>query len=59
MPGAAVYVGASDGSIHAVDPAWGKERWRYTGQHPFLSSPTVVDGTAFCGDANGTLFAFG
>jgi len=49
----AVYVGARDGWIYAIDAATGKERWRYDHKISWINtSPAVVDGVVYDGSSD-------
>jgi outer membrane protein assembly factor BamB len=53
-----VYVGAMDGSLHAVDLATGRQRWRYKTAGPVQeSSPCAAGGLVYVGDLSGVLHA--
>jgi len=54
------YVGASDGTLYAVDAASGNGKWSFD-EPPraewIVSSPTVVDETVYVGSDDGNLYA--
>ncbi|MFI6985317.1 PQQ-binding-like beta-propeller repeat protein [Embleya sp. NPDC050154] len=51
-----VYVGASDGTVHALDAATGIKRWTYpTGSTSF--PPATADGKVYLGARDGTPYA--
>jgi outer membrane protein assembly factor BamB len=47
-----VYIGAMDGSLHALDLATGKSKWTYKAG-PIKGGPSFHDGKVFVGDADG------
>ncbi len=47
-----VYIGAMDGSLHALDLATGKAKWTYKAG-PIKGGPSYHDGKVFVGDADG------
>ena len=53
-----VYVGSSDGLLHAIDLATGKARWQYsTNSSIEESSPAVREGVVYVGDMDGVVHA--
>ncbi|MEW6222649.1 MAG: PQQ-binding-like beta-propeller repeat protein [Candidatus Hadarchaeota archaeon] len=56
--GGKVFVGSSDGKVHALDAANGNEIWSFqTGDTIYTASPTVVDNTVYIGSWDGKLYA--
>ncbi|HEX7070066.1 MAG TPA: PQQ-binding-like beta-propeller repeat protein [Rhodothermales bacterium] len=56
--GRSLYVGSVDGSLYALDPATGQERWSFATPEPIISSPAVAsDGTIYVGSMDGTVRA--
>lgn len=53
----AVFVGSSDGYLHAVDARSGQERWRFLTGDPSGSSPVVADGAVYIASNDGYLHA--
>lgn len=53
----AVFVGSSDGYLHAVDARSGRERWRFLAGDPSGSSPVVADGAVYIASNDGFLHA--
>ncbi len=53
-----VYVGASDGAVHALAFASGKETGSYRLGVPIASSPLIADDTLYIGGYDGNLYAF-
>ncbi len=51
-----VYVGDSDGTIHAFGAEDGDERWTVETGDSITSSPTVADGTVFVGSDDGHVY---
>jgi FOG: WD40-like repeat len=49
--GPTVYVGSSDGALHAVDTTTGEQEWAFTQPSFIVSSPTIADGTIYVGSA--------
>lgn len=45
------------GRFHAVDARTGQERWTFDAAHAFYARPTVVDGVAYIGCVDGTVYA--
>ena len=55
--GGALYFGSSaDDSVHCLDAATGKERWRFTTEGPVRLAPTVVDGRVTFGSDDGLVY---
>ena len=52
-----VYVGSSDGYLHAVDAASGNLLWRYETEEGLTSSPVVGDGIIYFGSWDGYVYA--
>ncbi len=52
-----VYVGSTDGVLHAVSLADGSELWAYDAGSPIESTPAVAGPLVFVGDRAGTLHA--
>ncbi len=72
LAGGKLYVGSADGTLYALDPASGREIWRFdteghaleSGKFGFdrrtiQSSPAVADGRVFVGSRDGFLYARG
>jgi outer membrane protein assembly factor BamB len=54
IAGGAVYVGARDGFLYAIDRATGAPRWRYDHKVSWVnSSPAVSDGLVYAGTSDG------
>jgi len=54
VTGGAVYVGARDGFLYAIDRATGKERWRHDHKVSWVnSSPAVSEGLVYAGSSDG------
>jgi outer membrane protein assembly factor BamB len=56
--GAAVYFGADDGRLYALNPATGAELWRYELGVPVRSSPAIAGNMLFVTAEDGSLYAF-
>jgi outer membrane protein assembly factor BamB len=56
--GDTVYVGASDGAVHALALADGKEAGSYRLGVPIASSPLIAGDTLYIGGYDGNLYAF-
>ena len=52
-----VYVGSSDGYLHAVDAASGNLLWRYETEEGLTSSPVVGDGIVYFGSGDSSVYA--
>ncbi len=52
-----LYVGGSNGALHAIDAATGKERWKFVTGDLVRSSPACADGRVFFGSYDGTIYA--
>jgi len=58
IAGGAVYVGAGNGEVLAIDLQTGKLRWKYkAGEGIGESSPAVAAGVVYIGDLDGTIHA--
>jgi outer membrane protein assembly factor BamB len=57
IEGDTVYVGASDGRLHAIALSTGKERWRYRAEEDLSTRPAVAHGMVFVASLQDTLFA--
>jgi outer membrane protein assembly factor BamB len=57
VDGDTVYVGTSEGVLHAVAIATGKARWRYEAKEELGTRPVVADGTVYVTSLQDTLFA--
>jgi len=55
---AAVYFGADDGRLYALNPATGAERWRFELGVPVRSSPAIAGNMLFLTTEDGSLYAF-
>lgn len=54
VAGGAVYVGARDGFLYAIDRATGKERWRNDHKVSWVnSSPAISEGLVYVGSSDG------
>ena len=54
VAGGAVYVGARDGFLYAIDRATGAQRWRHDHKVSWVnSSPAVSDGLVYAGSSDG------
>lgn len=58
VEGDMVYVGASDGRVHALALANGEKLGAYALGVPIASSPVIADGTLYIGGYDGNLYAF-
>jgi outer membrane protein assembly factor BamB len=58
IDGDVVYVGASDGRVHALALANGEKLGTYDLGVPIASSPVIADGTLYIGGYDGNLYAF-
>ena len=56
---ATVYVGGTDGRVHAIDARSGDARWTFRAGAGIVSSPAVADGVVYVGTDDGTLYALG
>ena len=56
--GGVVYVGASDGALHAVSLADGHRIVAYALGVPIASSPAIVDNKLYLGGIDGVLYSF-
>jgi eukaryotic-like serine/threonine-protein kinase len=52
-----VYVGSLDGNLYAIDPATGKEAWRFATGKGIVTKPAIDSGTIYVGGFGGRLFA--
>ena len=52
-----VYVGSDDHSLHAVDAATGKVKWKYPTGGKVQSSPLVLDGLVYFGSRDSNVYA--
>jgi outer membrane protein assembly factor BamB len=52
-----VYIGSADGSLYALDPKTGHERWHYFTQGMVRSTPAVADGRVFFGSYDHAVYA--
>ncbi len=52
-----VFVGSTDGALHALDRATGTERWTYRTGGPVASSPAVADGLVIVSSVDGLVHA--
>jgi outer membrane protein assembly factor BamB len=57
VDGDTVYVGTSEGVLHAVAIDTGKARWRYEAKEELGTRPVVSDGTVYVASFQDTLFA--
>lgn len=57
VEGDTVYVGSSDGVLHAIAIPTGKERWRYRAEEDLTTRPAVAHGAVFVSSLQDTLFA--
>lgn len=57
VAGGAVYIGATDHHLYAVDAETGEPHWKFDTGAPVYSTPAVVDGVAFVSSENGYLHA--
>ena len=55
--GEAVYVGSTDGSLHAVNRPDGTQRWKFDTRGPVSSSPAYHDGLVYVASVDGNLYA--
>lgn len=55
---AAVYFGADDGRLYALDPTSGVELWRFDFGVPVRSSPAIAGNMLFVTTEDGSLYAF-
>jgi len=55
--GQIVYVADSRGTVHAIDLATGKPRWKYKAADGFSTTPLVIDGKVLLGDLSGIFHA--
>jgi outer membrane protein assembly factor BamB len=55
---AAVYFGADDGHLYALNPATGAELWRFNFGVPVRSSPAIAGNMLFVTTEDGSLYAF-
>lgn len=53
----AVYGGASDGCLYALDATTGAERWRYATGASLLSTPAATPGVVYAGASDGYVYA--
>lgn len=52
-----LFVGGGDGNVYRLDPATGKEVWRFATAARVRSSPEVVGGIVYVGSFDGHLYA--
>lgn len=52
-----VYVIGSQNTVRAIDAATGRDRWQFSSNATFTSSPTVAGGVVYAGTENGSLYA--
>lgn len=55
----AVYVGATDGKLYAIEKSNGKVKWSFPAGGDVASKPLVVDNTVYVGAGDGKLHAVG
>jgi len=53
--GDTLYVGGSDGAVHAVDTSDGRQRWQYHTDAIVQSTPAVAGGAVCVGNWNGAI----
>jgi outer membrane protein assembly factor BamB len=52
-----LYVGSADGSLYALDPADGHEKWHFSTQGAVRSTPAITDGRVFFGSYDHAMYA--
>jgi outer membrane protein assembly factor BamB len=57
MANGVLYAAGFDGTMHALDPATGAERWAFPTGGQNAKFPTVADGVVFFGSGDRTLYA--
>lgn len=57
VDGDTLYVGANDGTLHALDVATGRWRWRFRTGGEILAAPLVREGRIYCGSGDGKFYA--
>jgi outer membrane protein assembly factor BamB len=57
VDGDTVYLGTSEGALHAIAIGTGKARWRYEAKEELGTRPVVADGTVYVTSLQDTLFA--
>lgn len=58
LAGKTVYVGASDGTIYAIDPETGDKQWTYQTGAPLFGSMAVSGNTLVATDFGGNVYTF-
>lgn len=53
----AVYVGGSDGILHAIDADSGESMWSFATSGPISTQPAFADGIIYVGNLDGRLYA--
>jgi outer membrane protein assembly factor BamB len=53
----AVYAGAYDGNVYALNAATGAKLWSFNTGNLVLSSPAIANGVAYVGSENGSVYA--
>jgi outer membrane protein assembly factor BamB len=59
ISGGTVYVADDRGTLHAIDLASGKGKWKYTSEGGFGTSPLVMGGRVYLGDLAGIVHCVG
>jgi len=57
IAGDAVYFGGADGYLYALDPATGKQMWRFKTAGRIRATPAIADGVVYVGSMDGHLYA--
>ncbi len=52
-----LFVAARNGTLYAMDPETGTEKWKHDAGRMLYSSPSAADSTVFAGTSGGKLFA--
>lgn len=55
--GNTVYVSTMGGTVYALDPVIGRERWKFTTEGAVFSTPLVADGGVYFGSADHYVYA--
>ncbi|MBI4581684.1 MAG: PQQ-binding-like beta-propeller repeat protein [Planctomycetes bacterium] len=55
--GGLIFVGDSNGRVHAIDAAGGTTKWSFLTAGPIMQPPTIASGRAYAGSGDGYIYA--